>query len=279
MNSRGKTVPARLFVPILACITLALAVTAFAQPPSHGPAKGYLLITGGATGIGECIVRAFSAQGTHVAFLDVAAEAAEALIQSLRANPPTFHPCDLTDLTQLTQTFQTILAAQGPADVLINNAANDTRHTIEEVTPAFWDQSIAVNLRHQFFATQAVLPGMKRANHGSIINMSSISWMIPSTGLPLYATAKAAIIGLTRTLAHELGPWNIRVNAVLPGAIQTERQKRLWLTEEYKAEVLSRQAIQRLIDPEEVARLILFLAADDSAAITNQSYVIDGGWV
>jgi NAD(P)-dependent dehydrogenase (short-subunit alcohol dehydrogenase family) len=237
------------------------------------------IITGGATGIGESIVRAFSAQGTRVAFLDLAAEPAEALIQSLPENPPIFHPCNLTDLAQLNQAFQAILAAQGPADILINNAANDTRHTIEEVTPAFWDQSIAVNLRHQFFATQAVLPGMKQANRGSIINMSSISWMIPSTGLPLYATAKAAIVGLTRTLAHELGPWNIRVNAVLPGAIQTERQKRLWLTEEYKAEVLSRQALQRLIDPEEVARLILFLAADDSSAITNQSYVIDGGWV
>ena len=237
------------------------------------------IVTGGATGIGESIVRAFSAQGTRVAFLDLAAEQAEALIQSLPENPPIFHLCDLTDLTQLTQTFASILAAQGPADILVNNAANDTRHTIEEVTPVFWDQSIAVNLRHQFFATQAVLPGMKQANHGSIINMSSIAWMIPSTGLPLYATAKAAIVGLTRTLAHELGPWNIRVNAVLPGAIQTGRQKRLWLTDEYKAEVLSRQALQRLVDPEEVARLILFLAADDSAAITNQSYVIDGGWV
>jgi NAD(P)-dependent dehydrogenase (short-subunit alcohol dehydrogenase family) len=237
------------------------------------------IVTGGATGIGESIVRAFSAQGTRVAFLDLQPEPAETLIQSLPENPPTYWPCDLTDLTRLTQAFRAIQAQHGPADILINNAANDTRHTIEEVTPTFWDQSMAVNLRHQFFATQAVLPGMKQANRGSIINMSSISWVIPSTGLPLYATAKAAIVGLTRTLAHELGPWNIRVNAVLPGAIQTERQKRLWLTEKYKAEVLSRQALQRLIDPEEVARLILFLAADDSAAITNQSYVIDGGWV
>lgn len=251
-----------------------------AQFATYPSLRGKLVIvTGGASGIGESIVRAFAAQGSRVAFLDLPHAPSEALIQSLPEHPISFHPCDLTDLTQLTATFAIILARHGSADILINNAANDTRHAIEEVTPAFWDQSIAVNLRHQFFCTQAVLPGMKQARRGSIINMSSIAWMIPSTGLPLYATAKAAIVGLTRTLAHELGPWNIRVNAVLPGAIQTERQKLLWLTEEYKAEVLSRQALQRLIDPEEVARLILFLAADDSSAITNQSYVIDGGWV
>ena len=164
-------------------------------------------------------------------------------------------------------------------DVLVNNAANDARHTVEAVTPEYWDQSMAVNLKHQFFAIQAVIPAMKKAGRGSIINMSSISWMIPSVGLPVYITAKAAIVGLTRTLAHELGADNIRVNCVLPGAIFTERQKQLWFTEAYKAEILSRQALKRMISPEEVARLVLFLAADDSDAITNQSYVIDGGWV
>jgi NAD(P)-dependent dehydrogenase (short-subunit alcohol dehydrogenase family) len=138
---------------------------------------------------------------------------------------------------------------------------------------------MAVNLKHQFFMTRAVVPAMRRAGRGSIINMSSISWVIPSTGVPVYVTAKAAIVGLTRTLAHELGGDNIRVNCVMPGAIATERQRRLWLTEEYKAEVLKRQALKRLIEPEEVARLVMFLASDDSAAITNQSYVIDGGWV
>ena len=138
---------------------------------------------------------------------------------------------------------------------------------------------MAVNLKQQFFVSQAVVPAMKKAGSGSIINMSSISWMIPSTGLPVYVTAKAAIVGLTRTLAHELGGHNIRVNAVLPGAIATERQRQLWYTEAYKAEILSSQALKRLISPEEVARLVLFLAADDSAAITNQSYIIDAGWV
>lgn len=237
------------------------------------------VVTGGATGIGEAIVRALCEQGSKVAFLDIAADAAASLIAGIPVNPPVFYPCDLTDIVALQHAFAQIEAQIGTVDVLVNNAANDTRHAIDAVTPESWDQSIAVNLKHQFFAAQAVIPGMKQTGRGSIINMSSISWMIPSTGLPLYVTAKAAIVGLTRTLAHELGGHHIRVNAVLPGAIQTERQKRLWLTPEYTAEVLSRQALQRLIDPEEVARLVLFLAADDSSAITNQSYVVDGGWV
>ena len=136
-----------------------------------------------------------------------------------------------------------------------------------------------MNLKHQFFASQAVIPAMKEARRGSIVNLSSISWIIPSTGLPVYVTAKAAIVGLTRTLAHELGAHNIRVNCVLPGAILTERQKQLWFTEAYEKEILSSQALKRMIHPDEVARLVLFLAADDSSAITNQSYVIDGGWI
>jgi NAD(P)-dependent dehydrogenase (short-subunit alcohol dehydrogenase family) len=237
------------------------------------------VVTGGASGIGEAMVRALSEQGSRVVFLDIGQSAAESLIADLPKNPPVFFFCDLTDVHQFGSTFAEILARYGSVDILINNAANDTRHSIESVTPESWDLSIAVNLKHQFFAAQAVIPGMKKAGRGSIVNMSSISWMIPSTGLPLYVTAKAAIVGLTRTLAHELGRYGIRVNAVLPGAIQTERQKRLWLTPEYTAEVLSRQALQRLIEPEEVARLVLFLASDDSSAITNQSYVIDGGWV
>ena len=163
--------------------------------------------------------------------------------------------------------------------MLVNNAANDQRHTTEEVTPEFCDQCVGLNLKAYFFCIQAVLPAMQAAGRGSIINMSSISWMIPSTGLPLYIAAKAAIVGLTRTLAHELGPDKIRVNAVLPGAIATEKQKRLWYTPEYKAEILASQALKRDILPEDVARLVLFLAADDSSAITNQSYVVDGGWV
>ncbi len=241
-----------------------------------------VLITGGASGIGEALVEAFAAQESQVIFLDIQRDAAEALLSRLAGAgmpAPVFHACDLTDMAALQKTVQAITERFGGVDVLINNAGNDTRHTIEEVTPEFWDRTIAVNLKHQFFMSQAVIPSMRARQRGSIINMSSIGWMIPSTRVPVYVTAKAAIIGMTRTLAHELGADNIRVNAVMPGAILTDRQRRLWLTEEYKAEVLSNQALKRLLLPEEVARLVLFLAADDSSAITNQSYVVDGGWI
>jgi len=252
----------------------------FARYPSlEGRA---VLITGGATGIGESLVAHFARQGSRVAFLDVQDEAAHALVAALSAEgcpAPLYLRCDLRDAAALQQTVEQVIATLGTIDVLVNNAANDQRHTIDEVTPESFDQSIAINLRPQFFTIQAVLPAMREAGRGSIINMSSISWMIPSTGLPLYITAKAAIVGMTRTLAHELGPHNIRVNAVLPGAIATERQKQLWYTPEYKAEIMGSQALKRDILPEDVARLVLFLAADDSSAITNQSYIVDGGWV
>ena len=241
-----------------------------------------VLITGGATGIGESLVRHFSHQGSRVAFLDIQDEPARQLIDSLTADrcpTPLYFPCDLTSIPALKAAIHQVLSSFGTIDVLVNNAANDQRHSIDEVTPEFWEHCMQQNLRHHFFCMQSVLPAMRVAQRGSIINMSSISWMIPSTGVPLYVTAKAAIVGLTRTLAHELGPFNIRVNAVLPGAIVTERQRRLWYTPEYKAEIMASQALKRDILPEDVARLVLFLAADDSSAITNQSYVIDGGWV
>ena len=241
-----------------------------------------VLVTGGATGIGESIVTHFARQGSRVAFFDIQDEPAERLVESLTAEgcvAPQYLHCNLTDVAALKNRVAEFIAMWGTVDVLVNNAANDQRHAIEEVTPEYWDRSMAVNLRPQFFMIQAVLPAMRKAGRGSIINMSSISWMIPSTGLPLYITAKAAIVGLTRTLAHELGPAGIRVNAVLPGAIATERQKQLWYTPEYKAEIMASQALKRDILPEDVSRLVLFLAADDSSAITNQSYVVDGGWV
>lgn len=241
-----------------------------------------VLVTGGATGIGESIVTHFARQGSRVAFFDIQDKPARHLIDALSPSvdsAPIYFHCDLTDIRALQDSVTQALAALGAADVLVNSAANDQRHSIEEVTPDYWDHSIATNLRHQFFMVQSVAPAMRARGRGSIINMSSISWIIPSTGLPIYVAAKAAIVGLTRTLAHELGPSNIRVNAVLPGAIATERQRRLWYTPEYKAEILAAQAIKREIVPDDVARLVLFLASDDSSAITNQSYVIDGGWV
>ena len=241
-----------------------------------------VLVTGGATGIGESIVAHFARQGSRVAFFDINDGAGANLAEELAADgcpAPMYISCDLTDVDASQSAVRRVVEKYGTVDVLVNNAANDQRHSIEEVTPEYWDRSLAINLRPQFFMIQAVLPAMRAAGRGSIINMSSISWMIPSTGLPLYIAAKAAIVGLTRTLAHELGPANIRVNAVLPGGIATERQKQLWYTPEYKAEILASQAIKRDILPEDVARLVLFLAADDSTAITNQSYVVDGGWV
>jgi NAD(P)-dependent dehydrogenase (short-subunit alcohol dehydrogenase family) len=223
-----------------------------------------IIVTGGATGIGEAIVEAFAVQNAQVVFLDIQDEAAKQLIERLTldgATVPVYYHCDLTDIAEVQHTTQTILHRFKTVDVLVNNAGNDSRHTIAEVTSAYWDQAIAVNLKHQFFMAQAVIPSMQKAQRGSIINMSSIGWAIPATNQVVYVTAKAAIVGMTRTLSHELGVDNIRVNCIMPGAILTERQQRLWITEAYKAEILANQALKRMILPEEVARLVLFLPA------------------
>lgn len=239
-------------------------------------------ITGGGSGIGAALVEHFARQGSRVAFLDIDAQSSNDLVARLTGqtqHAPRYLPCDLTDIGALQATFASIAGELGSIEVLINNAGSDDRHITGEITPAYWDERMATNLRHQFFAIQAVADGMKRAGGGSIVNFSSISFMIPSTNQAVYVTAKAGIVGLTRTLARELGPANIRVNAILPGAIITERQKRLWLTPEYTAAVAAAQALKRDLVPADVARLVLFLAADDSSAMTSQSYIIDGGWV
>jgi D-xylose 1-dehydrogenase len=241
-----------------------------------------VVITGGASGIGAAFVKLFAQQGARVGFLDVQKDAARGLVEQLAsvcACAPVFFECDLTDVAAIERVMASLLATMGTPKALINNAANDTRHATETITAELWDRSMAENLRHQFFVTQAAIPALKSAGGGSIVNISSIAPIIPTTGLPAYISAKAGIVGLTRTLSKELGPWNIRVNAILPGAIQTERQLRLWLTPEYMAEILDNQSLKRMLLPEEVARLALFLAADDSAAITGQSHIIDGGWV
>lgn len=241
-----------------------------------------VLITGGGSGIGAKFVEEFALQGAKVAFLDLAVESSKELVNSLSGRSthvPVFLECDLTDIAALRAALAEAEARLGPIQVLVNNAANDDRHQWAEVTPEYWDERMAVNLRHHFFAIQAVVPAMTAAGGGSVINMGSITWMIPSTGMPAYVTAKAAITGLTRTLAHELGPSNIRVNCVAPGSIVTERQKRLWLTPEYSREIMDSQSLKRELVPADVARLVLFLAADDSSAITSQTYVVDGGWV
>lgn len=241
-----------------------------------------VLVTGGGSGIGASLVEHFALQGSRVAFLDRDVEASEALVAELSGqcpHAPMFLRCDLTDVASLQGAIAEITRLLGPPRVLVNNAANDNRHHWGEVTPAYWDDCMAVNLRHQFFAVQAVAAGMKAAGGGSIINLSSIAWMIPSPEMTVYVTAKAAIVGLTRTLAHDLGAANIRVNCVLPGAILTERQRRMWMPPEKIAEVVGKQALKRELLPADVSRLVLFLAADDSSAITNQNHIVDGGWI
>jgi D-xylose 1-dehydrogenase len=241
-----------------------------------------VLITGGASGIGASAVRQFAKQGAKVAFLDVQDESAQKLVSEISAtatNPAIYLHCNLLDIPALQKAISDLQVRLGYIHVLINNAANDDRHNFEDVTVEYWDQRMAINLRHYFFAMQSVIPAMKAAKAGSVINLSSIGWMIPSTKEVAYVTAKAAIIGLTRTMAHELGEWNIRVNAVLPGAILTDRQRELWWTPEYEREIIGSQCLKRPLLPVEVAKLLLFLAADDSNAVTNQSYIIDAGWV
>ena len=252
----------------------------FAQYPSLEGAQ--ILITGGASGIGAAMVEQFALQGSRVAFVDIAGTAAHELVEGLKGRCtylPRFWVCDLRNIAALKSTVREIECEFGAIRVLVNNAANDDRHNLSDVTPEYWDDRMAVNLRHQFFLMQSVAPGMISLGGGSIINMSSIAPMIPSRGLPVYVTAKAAIIGLTRAMAHELGASNVRVNCVLPGAVLTERQRHLWWTPEYEAEIMERQALKRNVMPEDVARLVLFLASDDSGAITNQSYIVDAGWV
>ncbi len=241
-----------------------------------------VLVTGGGSGIGESIVEHFCAQGAKVAFLDIDVEASEGLVRRLAdagTGEPLFLRCDLTDIPALRAAVASVESDLGPVRALINNAANDERHAIDDVTPEYWDERIAVNLKHQFFAAQAVYPAMAGAGGGSIVNIGSVSWVIGQGGMPCYTTAKSAVTGLTRSLARDLGPMNIRVNTVLPGWIMTQRQLDLWLTPEGEAELMARQCLKRKLYPADIARVVLFFAADDSAACSNQAYIADGGWV
>ena len=245
----------------------------------YGSLKGKnVLITGGASGIGESIADAFHAQGCHVAVLDYDAKAGEALAQRL-GERVYFEHTDVRDIPALQAAIGRASVAFGPITVLINNAARDDRHTIDEVTPDYWRERFATNLDHQFFATQAVLPDMEKAGGGSVINMGSTSYLVSEDSFAAYKTAKSAVLGLTRALARELGPRHIRVNCIVPGWIMTQRQIDLWLTPEGEAELMKRQCIKRRLVPEDVARMALFLASDDAGAITAQSYLVDGGWV
>jgi NAD(P)-dependent dehydrogenase (short-subunit alcohol dehydrogenase family) len=231
-----------------------------------------VLVTGGASGIGAAIVRGFARHGAHVAIVDIDRAAGEALADEL-ATRVRFVECDLTDVGAL----RTAAADAGPVTVLINNAANDQRYTIEDVTPEQWDAAQAVNLRHQFFMAQAVLPGMRAAGGGSIVNLASVAWRRGPEGLLPYATAKAGVIGLTNALATALGGDRIRVNAIAPGAVMTPRQMRLWHTPESRDRLVAAQAIPDDVTERDVAAAALFLAADDSRMITRQCLYVDAG--
>ncbi|OPY96902.1 3-oxoacyl-ACP reductase [Bradyrhizobium sacchari] len=246
-----------------------------------GLADRVVLITGGASGIGAAFVRAFAAQGAHVAFLDIDEAAGSALVTEVAAasgTAPLFAPCDLLDIDALRGAMAEVHRKLGDAAVLVNNAANDQRQVLAEVTPAEFDWTIGVNLKHVFFAAQAVVPQMQARGGGSIINMSSIAWMRGAPALPVYAAAKAAIVGFTNSLARSVGPDRIRVNAIAPGMVITERQRRLWYPDERViAEFRTRQAIPDAVTPEDIARMALFLASDESQRITSQCFRVDGG--
>jgi D-xylose 1-dehydrogenase len=239
-----------------------------------------VFITGGASGIGAEHVTQFVAQGAKVAFVDIADDAAHGLLRKIEASghgAPLYRHCDLKDIAALQATIAEVGQRLGPISVLVNNAANDQRHRFEDVTVEHWDERLATNLRHQFFAIKAVAPMMRAAGGGSIINFGSISWHALQGGMPAYTTAKAAVEGLTRGMARDLGPDRIRVNTVIPGWIMTERQITLWLTPEAEKNLLQVQCLKEKLVPADVTRMVLWLASDDSRMCTAQLWVVDGG--
>jgi len=239
-----------------------------------------VFITGGASGIGAEHVAQFAAQGARVAFVDIADDAAQALADRIAAaghQRPLYRHCDLRDIATLQAVIAEVGRTLGPVTVLVNNAANDQRDRFEEVTVEYWDERLATNLRHQFFAIQAVAPMMRAAGGGSIINFGSVSWHALQGGMPAYTTAKAAVEGLTRGMARDLGPDRIRVNTVIPGWIMTERQIALWLTPEAEANLMQVQCLKEKLVPADVTRMVLWLASDDSRMCTAQLWVVDAG--
>jgi D-xylose 1-dehydrogenase len=240
-----------------------------------------VFISGGATGIGESLVRAFARQGSKVAFVDIDVDAGTKLASELAAQPGAsvvFLSCDVTDVALLQAAIAETASTLGVVDVLVNNAANDLRHKPEAVTPEFFDRTVAVNLRHQFFAAQAVAPGMAAAGGGSIINLGSVSWMNKNPSLAIYETCKAAVQGLTRSLAREFGKQGIRVNTLVPGWVMTEKQLKMWVTPESELEMDAAQCLPGRLQSDDIAAMALFLAAEDSRMCTAQDFIVDAGW-
>jgi len=238
-----------------------------------------VVVTGGGSGIGAALTEGFARQGARVVFLDVADADSQALVASLAGlDPaPVYHRCDLTDVGALRACLEKVAQEVGPIEVLVNNAANDDRHSLAEVTPGYWDDRIAVNLRHLYFAAQAVAPAMRERGQGVILNLGSISWHLGLPDLSLYETAKAGIEGMTRALARELGVDGVRVACIVPGNVKTPRQMK-WYTPEGEAEIVAAQCLKGRIEPQDVAALALFLASDDARFITGHEYFVDAGW-
>lgn len=253
-------------------------MSAYAHYPSL--AGRAVLVTGGASGIGATLVEEFVAQGARVGFIDIDRDAGEALAARLAHadRPPAFVAADLRDIAALDAAIDAVRRHVGPIGALMNNAANDQRHAIDATTPASWDDGIAVNLKHQFFAARNVAADMKTAGAGSIVNFGSISWMLKQGGMPVYTTSKAAVQGLTRSLARDLGPFNIRVNTLVPGWVMTDKQLRHRLDDEGRAAIAKGQCLAQPLMPTDIAHMALFLAADDSAMCSAQDFVVDGGW-
>ena len=240
-----------------------------------------VFISGGGSGIGAALTRAFAEQGARVGFVDIAEEASLALCVQIReetGTAPLFIRCDLRDVSALQGAIEKVRVELGDIGVLINNAGNDERHALEQVTPAYWDERIAVNMRHMFFAAQTVAPQMKRLGGGAIINLGSVIWRLKQTGLPVYNVAKASITGLTRVLAREFGPFGIRVNTLSPGAVWTQRQIKLWFTPEFEKEVMAGQCLKTRVLPGDLANMALFLASDAAGKCTAQDFIVDAGW-
>ncbi|MCC7699548.1 SDR family NAD(P)-dependent oxidoreductase [Janthinobacterium sp. EB271-G4-7A] len=253
------------------------------QLAKYGSLQGKrVFITGGGSGIGESLVAEFAAQGALVAFVDIAVEASEALCRRLAEagwTAPLFRHCDITDIPSLQAVMAELAGELGDFDILVNNAANDQRHQAQDVTLEYWNERIAINQRPMFFTCQAVFEGMKRQGGGSIINVSSISWHMKSGGYPVYATTKAAVVGLTRGLARDYGAHNIRVNTVTPGWVMTQRQIDLWVDEAAEVEIKKSQCLPSKLMPQDIAAMVLFLASDDGAMCSSQEFIVDAGWV
>ena len=241
-----------------------------------------VFITGGGSGIGASIVEHFCEQGSEVYFVDINVEESKKLVDEMKNKKfkaPTFIECDLVNIKLLQETIYKIIAEKGPINILINNAANDTRHKIDDVTVEYWDERINVNLRHFFFTVQAVKKSMIDNNGGVIINMGSTSWMVGQGGMAAYTAAKSGVVGMTRSFARDLGEFNIRVNSVVPGWVMTQRQIDMWLNKESEEELMKKQCLKEKLMPNEIAQAVLFFSSDQSSGCTNQSYIVDKGWL